>query len=60
MREINPFGRRDFLKKAILGTAGFVLSLVNPWRRAEAGFSFWDNSEYVGKTRDGEYENFYI
>lgn len=60
MREIIPFGRRDFLKKAILGTAGFVLSLVNPWRRAEAGFSFWTNSEFVGKTRDGEYETFYI
>ncbi|MBI3802246.1 MAG: molybdopterin-dependent oxidoreductase [Nitrospirae bacterium] len=59
MRALRPFGRRAFLKKALLGTAGFVLSLVTSRGRAEA-ITFWSNSDYVGKTREGEYKDFYI
>jgi DMSO/TMAO reductase YedYZ molybdopterin-dependent catalytic subunit len=59
MRPLNRLGRRDFLKSGILGTAGFFLSLARP-DRALALFNFWNNSEYVGKTRDGEYKDFYI
>lgn len=60
MRPLTEFDRRDFLKKAAAGTAGLTLSLLMPPARALAAFSFWKNSDYVGKSRDGEYKDFYI
>jgi methionine sulfoxide reductase catalytic subunit len=60
MRPLTQLYRRDFLKNVMVGTAGLILSILNFPARALGSFSFWDNSEYVGKTRDGKYENFYI
>jgi len=52
--------RRTFVKKAVVGLAGFLGLLLRPSRRVLGGPNFWRSSEYVGKTRDGKYEKFYI
>ncbi len=64
MRPINHIGRRKFLRKIFLGFSAFMFTFFKPflgsWNRAFGGFNFWRSSEYVGKTRDGKYKQFYI
>lgn len=60
MRTIKQIGRRRFISKVLLGVAGFFVAFSGKQSKAFAGFNFWRSSEYVGKTRDGQYEKFYI
>ncbi len=60
MRSLNLLGRRAFLKNLLISVSGVLLSFAKAPDVVFAGFNFWRSSEYVGKTRDGIYEKFYI
>lgn len=60
MRPLKNIQRRAFIAKAFGGAIGFFLAFLKPVRPAFSGLNFWRSSEYVGKTRDGVYEKFYI
>lgn len=64
MRTLSQISRRRFLRKFFLGFFMFTFSFLKPffgaWNDALAGFNFWRSSEYVGKTREGKYKQFYI
>ncbi len=48
------------MTRIFLGVLGGVATFFKSSNTAFAGFNFWRSSEYVGKTRDGIYEKFYI
>lgn len=64
MRTLKKIGRRRFLKKLLLGGVTLTMTVLRPFsgtlQNAVAGLSFWRSSEYVGKTRAGQYKAFYI
>ena len=64
MRTLKQINRRGFLLKMLLGASAFFVTFLKPffrpWRTAKARMNFWSASAYVGKTREGEYKQFYI
>ncbi len=60
MRPLKNIQRRTFITKCFWGTVGFFLTLLQSGRPGFSALNFWRSSEYVGKTRDGVYEKFYI
>ena len=52
--------RRNFIQKLFWGTLTFLFALMNPLRRTHAQPSILSESDYVGKTREGKFKNFYI
>jgi len=59
MRVFTTLSRRYFIRRILLGLAALGLPLLRPGT-PHAALNFWRSSEYVGKTRDGRYKDFYI
>jgi sulfoxide reductase catalytic subunit YedY len=52
--------RRNFIQKWICGAVAFLTVLLNPFLKVNAQSPDLIDTDYVGKTREGKFKNFYI